>query len=345
MSQRPVIRQPGSVSRKPVTQSTADIVRTRYLAGDRAIPFVIEPVIDEVNLTAWALGNRQSIERLLLTHRALLFRGFDVTKGSDLRSFAEATCKGGLQNYSDRSSPRYEVGDGVYLSTTYPSEGRINLHNEGSYWLAWVLKIYFCCLVAAERGGETPIADVRKVFDRLKTTTRDRFMEKQVMYVRNYNDGFGLPWEEAFQTDSRAAAEAYCLENKIDFYWKDQNRLQTRQVRPAIRRHPRTGEWLWFNHAAFFHIFGQENDLRDGLSRGFVEHELPFMTYYGDGTSIEPWTIEEVKEAYNQEKVMFTWQPGDILLLDNMTVAHGREPYEGARQVLVAMAELYSDSD
>jgi hypothetical protein len=39
------------------------------------------------------------------------------------------------------------------------------------------------------------------------------------------------------------------------------------------------------------------------------------------------------------EKRAFAFQTGDVLMLDNMLAAHGREPYGGQRSVLVAMAE------
>ena len=33
------------------------------------------------------------------------------------------------------------------------------------------------------------------------------------------------------------------------------------------------------------------------------------------------------------------WQPGDLLLVDNIRSAHAREPYEGPREVLVGMTD------
>jgi alpha-ketoglutarate-dependent taurine dioxygenase len=151
------------------------------------------------------------------------------------------------------------------------------------------------------------------------------------MLVRNYNDGFGLPWQEVFQTDDKAKVEAYCQENSIEFTWKEDSRLQTRQIRQAVHYHPQTKEPFWFNHAAFFH--------HTNLLSEFNEHELPYNTYYGDGSVIPPAIIEHINQAYDEEKVIFSWQEGEILMLDNMSIAHGRESYKGERQVLLAMSD------
>jgi alpha-ketoglutarate-dependent taurine dioxygenase len=342
-SQKPSLKGLGSVSRKPIDLSRREAVKADHLKPGQPIPFVVEPLADRINLMAWARDNREFIDSLLLKHRALLFRGFDVNTVADFKNFATLTCNGGLLEYNDRSSPRHEVGDRVYVSTVYPAGRRINLHNEGSYWFAWVLKIYFCCLKAAEQGGETPIADVRRVFDRLSSSVKESFEQKGVMYVRNYNDGFGLTWQEAFQTGNRAEVEAYCQHNEIESEWKEGGRLRTRQVRPAVRQHPRTGEPVWFNHAAFFHISSREPEVREGLTEAFDEQDLPYMTFYGDGTPIEASAIEEIKEAYQQEKIIFTWRDGDVLLLDNMSIAHGRESYKGDRRIVVAMGEPYRE--
>src|SRR5215470_5257113 len=181
-----------SMARKPIGLSAGQEVNTGYLKPGQAIPLVVEPIVERVDLAQWAQANRECIEGLLLNHRAVLFRGFDVKTVADFKHFALATSSGELLEYTDRSSPRHEVGDGIYVSTIYPADRRINLHNEGTYWLAWPLKIYFCCLGPPDQGGETPIADVRKVFERLDPDIKSNFIDKQVMYVRNYNDGFGL---------------------------------------------------------------------------------------------------------------------------------------------------------
>jgi alpha-ketoglutarate-dependent taurine dioxygenase len=112
-------------------------------------------------------------------------------------------------------------------------------------------------------------------------------------------------------------------------------------VRPAVRYHPETGEPVWFNHATFFHVSTLDPTISAVLTRQFKEEDLPSTTCYGDGSSIEPETLEELREAYRCETVKFPWQEGDLLLLDNMLVAHSRAPYEGSRVILVGMAQSY----
>lgn len=71
---------------------------------------------------------------------------------------------------------------------------------------------------------------------------------------------------------------------------------------------------------------------------------LPFRTYYGDGTEIEEEVIEEIRDVYERTKITFAWKEGDILLLDNMLMAHGRNPFQGERKILVGMSEPQSIS-
>jgi alpha-ketoglutarate-dependent taurine dioxygenase len=168
---------------------------------------------------------------------------------------------------------------------------------------------------------------------------RDRFIAKGWMYVRNFGDGLGLDWQTVFQTTDRSAVEAHCRKSGIEVEWKPGNRLRTRAVRPAVARHPKTGETLWFNHATFFHVTTLEPDVRQALTAEMADEDLPANTYYGDGQPIEPEVLDHLRALYHRETVSFPWQKGDLLLLDNMMVAHGRAPYSGDRKILVGMAE------
>jgi alpha-ketoglutarate-dependent taurine dioxygenase len=328
------------INRKSVKISSTELIRTSYFLDRQFIPLIIQPAVANVNLLEWA-KNQETIQAMLIKHKALLFRDFEINSPTQLDQFIQATSIGEAISYNDRSSPRHEIsGKGkIYTSTDYPAEQSIFLHSESTYCLTWPQKIYFCCLQPAQQGGETPIADSHKIFQRISPQIRDKFIAKQVLYVRNYNDGFGLPWQNVFQTSDKAVVEEYCRQNAIEFEWKKGNRFRTKQIRPAVIQHPITGVNVWFNHAAFFHVTTLEPNIYQALLAEFSEADLPHNTYYGDGSAIEPETLTEIRSAYQQETVIFSWQAGDILLLDNVQVAHGRTPFKGMRKVIVGMSE------
>jgi alpha-ketoglutarate-dependent taurine dioxygenase len=334
----------GSVKRKALRISQEELVKKSYLESGGELPVVFEPVDESINLISWIKNNRALVEAELLRHGAILFRNFRVNSAARFEQVIEAV-SGELLEYNERTSPRSQVSGNVYTSTDYPPDKRIFPHNEQSYNLTFLLKIFFCCIKAAEQGGETPIGDCRKIYKKLDPRIRERFIEKKYAYVRNFREGFGLSWRTAFQTEDKSVVEAYCRRNEIEFEWRAGNGLRTRQIREAVARHPRTGELSWFNHLTFFNVSTLDQDIQELLFSQFDTEDLPNNTYYGDGTPIEPDVMEELRAAYLSEKVIFPWQEGDVLMLDNMLTSHAREAFVGPRKVIVGMAEPFSWKD
>ena len=316
----------------------SDLIETGLLESGGLLPLVIQPKSEPVNIAAWAASNREFIETQLVSHGGILFRGFEITTPVAFEQLCRAISTQ-LLEYNERSSPRTQVSPNVYTSTDYPADQSIFLHNENSYQRIFPQKIFFFCLTPAQTRGETPIGDCRKIFQRISPKVRERFIEKKWMYVRNFGDGFGLPWQTVFQTESQEVVERECLRKGIKAEWKDDQRLRVSTVLPAVVKHPHSGALSWFNHATFFHITTLDPVLREVLLAEFAEEDLPTNTYYGDGSRIEPEVLDELREAYRQEAVSFPYQAGDVMLLDNMLTAHGRAPYSGPRKILVTMAD------
>lgn len=330
-------------SARRVIRSSAEIVKIGPLL-DPATPPVAVECGEKLDLSTWSKDNVALIEDLLQKHGAILFRGFLAEGQSEMEKFNQAIALE-LMLYMEGATPRVSLGNNVYTSTEFPPDQTIALHNENSYVMSWPMKLCFCCVIAPQDRGETPIADVRKVLGRISPGVRRRFEGKGYMLVRNFSEHLSLPWRTSFKVSTKEELETYCQRARVTPEWKGEDHLTTRQVRPAIARHPGTREEVWFNHIAFWHISSLVGSVREVLLAEYGEEGLPYNTYYGDGSRIEDDVVEELRQAYEAETVRFPWKQGDLLLVDNMLVAHGRSPYSGSRKIIVSMGQPYTRTD
>ncbi|MBW8874482.1 MAG: non-ribosomal peptide synthase/polyketide synthase [Acidobacteria bacterium] len=327
-----------TLQRQSVDLSNLNPVRSRPLLPDPGWPLLVEPAGAEVDLADWAVAHRADLEAWLATHGAILLRGFGLGSVAEFERSASAICPNLFADYGDL--PRQEGAERIYHSTPYPADKAILFHNESSHLGRWPLRQMFFCVQPAQAGGETPIVDCREVYRRLDPAITRPFEEKGLMYVRNFTDGLDVNWRDFFHTADQAAVEAACRQAGMQLEWR-QDGLTTRQICPAVTVHPRTGEKIFFNQLQLHHPACLDPEIRASLLALFPEERLPRNVFYGDGSPIAEDVVRAVLDLYWRLSVSFPWQPGDLLLLDNMLVAHARNPFAGPRKIAVAMGELY----
>jgi alpha-ketoglutarate-dependent taurine dioxygenase len=325
-----------SQRRRSVSVGTRELVRVEpLLDGTRAVS--CQPTVPGLDVRDWLAGSGDTLRRLRDEHGAVLLRGFCPLDAAGLSDLATAM-SGELLDYTNRSTPRTRVDGKVFTSTEYPADQTIPLHNEMSYTDSWPDTLFFCCVVPAAEGGQTPLADSARVYDRVPAAIRERFERSGVRYVRNFGSGLDLSWQEAFQTEERSEVDAYCDEHGIQADWLDGERLRTRHVVQATITARRTGRKAWFNQAHLFHVSSLPAEIERALRADFAEDELPRNAMYGDGSPLDPADLATIRDAYHAEEIAFRWQEGDVVIIDNEQFAHGRRPYSGSRSLLVAMA-------
>ncbi|MFP3989066.1 TauD/TfdA family dioxygenase [Streptomyces sp. E11-3] len=284
--------------------------------------------------------NRDKLRRVLGERGAILLRGFDVGGVDGFDGVVRAFSGSEPLTYAERSSPRSTIKGQVYTSTDYPADEEIFLHNENSYQAVWPNTLYFYCIEPALTQGATPLADIREVYRAIDPAVREEFERRGGWrVVRNFHADFGVPWQEAFGTEDRAAVETYCRSKGIEPEWRPDGGLRTTTVRAVAPTHPVSGERVWFNHATFWHVTSLAPEVQEGLREIFTDEDLPTNTYYGDGVPIPDETVAHLRAAYRSATTRFDWQRDDVLIVDNMLAAHGREPFTGPRKIAVAMAE------
>jgi non-ribosomal peptide synthetase component F/alpha-ketoglutarate-dependent taurine dioxygenase/acyl carrier protein len=327
-----------SFSRQVTPPAAESAVRCTPLNADSEFPLVIEPVSTDLDPCVWASQHREFIEDKLRRHAGLLLRGFGLSTAQDFEAFAEAIQPGLYGGYGDL--PKKEGGRNTYRSTPYPERQMILFHNESAHLRRWPRKQWFFCELPSPVGGATPIVDCRAMYRALPAELAETFERKGLLYVRTFTPGFDVDWRDFYKTDERAVVEATCREQGVEFKWLANGGLQTRTPCPAVIRHPYTGEKSFFNQVQLHHDYCLQADVRRDLLGIVGAGNMPRQVYFGDGTPIEDAVMEQLGQLYEACAVRFDWQRGDVVMLDNMLVAHARDPFEGPRRIVVAMGEM-----
>ncbi len=314
-----------------------ELVRLGSLRPDGDLPALFQPAGADVDLIEWAAAHRERIEETLHRAGAALFRGFGISSVEEFESLAAAVCPDLFGEYGDL--PKEEEGDKIYHSTPYPPDKTILFHNESSHTPRWPMRQFFYSAKVAEEGGETPIVDCRELYRRLDPDLRRRFEEKGLLYVRNFS-GFDVPWWDFFRTRDKAEVESYCERNGIGCEWGPDDQLRISQKAPAVLRHPVTGETTFFNQIQLHHASCLDPEVRESMSALFSEDRMPRNVYFGDGTPIDDSIVRDLLALTWELSVAAPWQQGDVMAVDNMLVAHARNPFRGERKIAVAMGRM-----
>ncbi len=332
-------------------------MKTDFLTGSPQLPLVLQPsnspslsvLMDELK------SERDWLESQLLEYGAILFRGYDIQSPEDFQWVAHYFIDEFI-DYTRGISPRSKVSGKVYTSTDAPKFVPIPLHCELSYTPNPPSRIMFFCHTPALKGGETPIADMREVYLSLDEDVRQRFEQRGLRLIQNVpaknSLGLGKTWQEMFATDERSDVERACERMEIAYQWKPDNTLQLINHRPAFLTHPVTGDRVLFTSFYNFHdSWSDEFRIHHQLFiagllgitellRAFTRKpadDYPHHCTFSDGSEIHRQDILAVRKALRAHAVTFPWQQGDLLVIDNLRVSHGRMPFRGKRKTLTAM--------
>ncbi|MFC8259488.1 TauD/TfdA family dioxygenase [Streptomyces sp. NPDC057291] len=286
----------------------------------------------------WAAEHRDALRAVVAEHGSVLVRGLGLRDAAGTGAVFSRLATG-LMTEKEVFAPRRTYSDGVYSSSKWPPNQPMCMHHELSYTLEFPGMMMFACLSAPTDGGATAVADSPTVLDALPAELTERFERDGWLLTRSYNDEIGATVAEAFGTEDRGAVESYCRANAITFEWQPDGGLRTAQRRSAVVRHPVTGRRCWFNQIAFLNEWTMAPEVREYLVDVYGADGLPFNTRFGNGDPIAEDVVQLVNSVYEANTAREPWQSGDLMLVDNIRTAHSREPYEGPREVLVAMAD------
>lgn len=291
----------------------------------------------EITPADCALTDTERIGELLVAHKALVLRGFGVAEAG-LTEAMDALLPNRLA-YVHGNSPRTKVGDNVYTSTEYPADQTISMHNELSYALHWPARLLFYCAREPATGGATPVVDGQVWLDALDAQVREAFAGG-LRYTQNLHggSGFGKSWQDTFETGDRAVVDAFLAGNQAVWVWKPDGGLRVDLLRPATTKHPVTGAEVWFNQADQWHPAALDEETAEALGELFAPEDMPQTVCFADGSPIPADYVRQIRDRGLAAAVDVDWRLGDLLLIDNVSVGHGRRPFTGPRRILVGMS-------
>ena len=303
-------------------------------ADDFALEFM---PTGEGHLFDWLSETATDVMSVLDQVGAILFRGFPdggdhgfdrCIEALDLKPFTYAES---LSNAVRKNrSPR------VFTANEAPPELEIFLHHEMAQTPLFPRYLFFYCERAALTGGATPLCRSDRLMTELQRQLPDfvrRCRELGVSYTHTMpaqadsGSGQGRSWLDTLSVNSRAAAEAKLQQLGYTWTWLVGDDLRvTTPALPAIRQ-TSTGAEVFFNQLVA--AFAGWQDPRNSATSSVC---------FGDGSSMPAPALKQMVAIAYQQVYDHLWQVGDVILIDNLRVMHGRRPFSGARTVLAGLA-------
>jgi alpha-ketoglutarate-dependent taurine dioxygenase len=284
----------------------------------------------------WLAAHRDALHETVREHGAVLIRGLGADNPETVQAVA-GSLLGELMIEREGFAPRTAHPGRVYSGFQWSPEDPVCPHHELSYADPAPGLLLLACARRPDEGGAVMLADGRRVLADLPPDLVAEFAEHGWRLRRSYRGELGSGLAQAFGGDTRAEVERYCRDGQIGLDWLADGTPRTTQRRPALVIHPVTGEAAWCNQIAFLSGWTLDTDVRDYLLAVHGPDGLPFDTARGDGQPLSAEVIGVLNAATERVAVPVPWQPGDLLLIDNVRMAHGRQPYQGQREVLVAL--------
>ena len=308
---------------------------TVSLPSEDHFPTIIEASKDK-SLPKFLGEYGDRLADLISRSGALLFRGFDV---QDANAFDAAVEAYGAENfrYADSLSNavRVNVTDRVFTANEAPPETEIYLHHEMAQTPIYPSKLFFYCEIAPSQGGATPICRSDRLIEHLQDAKPDllaQFAQKGVRYTHTmppHDDpasGQGRGWRSTLGVETKVAAEDRLAKLGYDCEWQDGETLRvTTPVLDAVRTIA-DGRCVFFNQ--LIAAYRGWADDRNDPSRSIA---------FGDGSAIDAADMATAISLADDLTYDLNWQAGDVALIDNFLVMHGRRPFEGKRRVLASL--------
>lgn len=266
--------------------------------------------------------NVQKIMELVKSTGVVLFRGYDVNQ-DQFQAFTDLFSKK-MVKHAFVGVRKTLSKDGT-VAEVLSGNGEIELHGEMYYKpeprpeLLWL-----CCIEPSAELGATTICDGQMFFDSLKPETQKLFLTKKIMYT---HVSLPVAWK-AFSGETEIDAAVKALANSVgvkDVEKTPEGLVKWKFVTNAIIKGANS-KYIFINSI---------RNILQGIKSASADSSGHFLSVtFEDGTKIPSDVLAELYEVGNKNIYPVQWQPGEMIVVDNRRMMHGRQKFEGKRFII-----------
>ncbi|MEH2309128.1 TauD/TfdA family dioxygenase [Nostoc sp.] len=248
--------------------------------------------------------DKEEIISLFKANGILLFRRFDV----DVDIFKEFTNLLSIDfiNYAGGAFSRRVINGDETLLSVNDFKSEIKLHGEMYYQQNIPLMLWFFCANPPLEDGETTVCDGRQFFNEISSSTKELFSKKKLKFnVRISQED----WQQKYQTDDLNQLEEMCRKNNTHLTVNEDQSILLEYISPAIIP-SRCGKYQVFINSLLP-----------------TKQLNPKILNFEDDSEIPEEVVSELNEIAEKITTEISWQKGDILMIDNTRILHGRRSF------------------
>ena len=302
-------------------------------------PVTFDTSTESVSIEEWIRQNRVAINNSLKQTGAVLIRGLAMQGPDHFEKFVAAY---GLPMFPYKKSlsnaVRVNYSERVFTANEAPSQVEIYLHHEMAQTPISPSVLFFCCLSAAEQGGATPLCRSDQLFEAFKLSHpkwTEQLVSKGLRYVTRMpavsdeSSGQGRSWYNTLNVSDKDEVEKKLTAMGYEYSWQNNGGLETLSpLLPGVVELTNGGQSFYHQLIAAYRGWP---GVRENPASGVM---------FGDKTEIPVGLLESLSSMAEDYTTDLHWADGEIAMLNNRMIMHGRRPYSGnrKRQVLVSMA-------
>lgn len=285
---------------------------------------------------------------LFRRHGALLFRNFEADS-DDFTDFTARYCRdfstyqGGGFRWGPLDREKINNNDTLLTVTGATQSFGIQLHGEMYYMKRRPTLLWFFCEHPPAVAGETTLCSGAELYRRMGDEEREFFARHRLKYVRRLTAD---EWPVAFQSDDFAEVRRWCEDNESALTEHPDGSITIEYVSPAVRREGPGGEEVFINTLLL--MYAVEQAFRSGAAAQIVNlprNDCPMVVRLESGEEVPARIVERLARAAEELTVKVSWRKGDVLMIDNRRVMHGRKKCHGTdRKIFVRMGEPSFDA-